>query len=632
MVTAPELYLAWSLPRTYGATSHLARIAMGGILDAIGHAAQTDNDVIDGDVDLVTGAQAATVIARVILREGSHPDKSLGFVLNGLVENWLPGAPPDMERIWFEQVVASAATLMLFESENIARRGLERADFSHFTGDLAFYGHRLDALGSLGPGQLQDFFARYLNRDRARSVLVRPIPRDREASGGHVGLAEAKDSAAPMKFDVASVQKLAVAPGMMKSFHVRTLPNGLVVEAARHGTAPIVTIGLGIRAGMTEEAESGVASMAWMLATPGRSLHGHFRDHGAFLDRSHTTDGVTFRVRGTSSHVDTLLAILADNVTSLEVRSGQYDAFDKYGLDYTRREQERPEYVGNRDFRRSLFGSHVFGHSSEIPADRRPSRGATNQWLAANITPARATLAIVGDVDPEEALRWAESAFGGWSGAPGAPDPEPLGTGGSRAEVVTHRPGATQAMVRLGCRLPKLDWSDAARAEVVSVALSQRIGSVRENKGLSYGLGAELETLRGGTGVILVGGAVENAGLSLTLRTIRNEITRLATLKGAELDRGRWRVATRYNIELTTTSEWVMRALEAGRNGWSLESIDKVPDVLASLNANNVLSALRSCPNDGTLSIVGDETAARRSIKEAWLPTPSERRGGSVTR
>jgi predicted Zn-dependent peptidase len=146
--------------------------------------------------------------------------------------------------------------------------------------------------------------------------------------------------------------------------------------------------------------------------------------------------------------------------------------------------------------------------------------------------------------------------------------------------------------------------------------------------GASYGLGASLETLRGGTGVLHVGGAVENAGVVSALRTIRNEITRLTTLKGAELDRGRWAVATEYNLGLTTTGEWVAQALDAAQNGWSLQSIDKVPEVLATLDANEVLSALRSCPSDGVLSIVGDETIARRAIKEAWLPTAPERRGG----
>ncbi|HMI87684.1 MAG TPA: hypothetical protein VK550_26540 [Polyangiaceae bacterium] len=74
------------------------------------------------------------------------------------------------------------------------------------------------------------------------------------------------------------------------------------------------------------------------------------------------------------------------------------------------------------------------------------------------------------------------------------------------------------------------------------------------------------------------------------------------------------------------TADWVTHALDAGKHGWSLQSIDNVPEVLASPDTGDVLSALRTCTGDGVLSIVGDETLARRAIKEAWLSTTPERR------
>jgi zinc protease len=441
-------------------------------------------------------------------------------------------------------------------SRHLARRAVARAEFAHFTADAAVYGQRIDALGSLGPSQLEDFYARYLNRQRARTVLVRPIPSEKGASMGRVGIGDLRDDTSSTKYDVASVRKLAVSPRLAEAFHVKTLANGLFVQAARFGTTPIVTIGLGLRAARAEESEDGAAKMAWYLATPGNPLHGRFRDYGAIFDRTVSTDSVTFRVRATSNHVDKIMAILADYVTSLKVHAEEFNHFDRFELSYMRREQQRPEYIGNRDFRKALFGPHAFGHTSEIPDKSRPDRAATNKWLEVNFVPSRAVLAIAGDVDPEEVIRTAESAFGSWSGPPGNPDPEPLGQTGARAEVVAHRPGATQAVIELGCRMPSMGWMDEVHARAVAVALSARIGSVRQSRGASYGLHAWVETLRGGTGVLHVGGAVENAGVSSALRTIQNEIMRLAALKGSELDRGRWAIATGYNLGLTTTSEY----------------------------------------------------------------------------
>ena len=44
------------------------------------------------------------------------------------------------------------------------------------------------------------------------------------------------------------------------------------------------------------------------------------------------------------------------------------------------------------------------------------------------------------------------------------------------------------------------------------------------------------------------------------------------------------------------------------------------------VDPKNVLAALRSCATDGVLSIIGDETIARRGVKEVWpLPQPTRR-------
>ncbi|MET0594613.1 MAG: pitrilysin family protein, partial [Polyangiaceae bacterium] len=231
MVTAPELHLAWSLPPSYGSTSHLARIAEGGLYGAIEHAEDHDSDVIGGSADLIPGVQSSMVLARVILREGSHPERSAEFVLNGLMENWLNGTNLRAHQVWFERVIARAATTMLFESEDISERAIERANFAHFTGDLGYVGHRLDAVGALNPSQLETFYSQYLNRDRARIVLVRPIPSERQGTFAHVGIGESKDSSAPVQYDIASLRKLAVSPSLNRLFRSRTLKNGLYVEA-----------------------------------------------------------------------------------------------------------------------------------------------------------------------------------------------------------------------------------------------------------------------------------------------------------------------------------------------------------------------------------------------------------------
>ena len=126
--------------------------------------------------------------------------------------------------------------------------------------------------------------------------------------------------------------------------------------------------------------------------------------------------------------------------------------------------------------------------------------------------------------------------------------------------------------------------------------------------------------------MMIVGGAVNNAGLATTLLALRTGLAKITELTGQDIDRGRWVFASRYNLGLVSSEQWVARALEAARNGWGIPSVDTMPDAIATVDPKNVLSALRSCATDGVLSIVGDETTVRSGITEVWpLPQPTRR-------
>jgi zinc protease len=624
LVTTPVLYLAWSLPPTYGPTSHLARLAIGGLSTAIDHAKHKDNDILGGTVEVMAGMQAGTVIASITLREGSHPENSGALILSDLLDN--VGIAIGLE-MTARRRIARAATQMLFESDEIERRGLERARFAHFTGDSGYVGNRLNAIARISLGDLGTFFLQHLSRERARMVLVRPISAANRlgVQSGRVGVARPEDTGSDAQYDLQSLRKLAVAPSFGRLFHVRTLRNGMVVEAARHGKAPIVTIGLMIRSGLAEERESGAASTALYFGKPDSYSDGNWSDYGALVDASPSTDAMTIRVRVTSQHLARVLPLLADYVKSFKVRDSDVEEFDRDWMSFLRRKKQDPEVVGERAFREAVFGSHVFGRPIEIPSEGKLNPAAANRWIANHLTPARTTLAIAGDIDPEEVLRVADDAFGGWSGPVGEADPEALGQVGGPAQVITHRPGATQAEVRLACRLPRLTASQFVAAKIVAIAFSERIESPREGAEINtYGLSASIQSFRGGTAMMHVGGAVNNGGLATTLRTLRTGLANISELKGHDIERGRWVFASRYNLGLVSSEQWVSRALDSARNGWSLQSIDGMPDAIASVDTKNVLSALRSCATDGVLSIVGDETTVRYAIKEVW-PLPQRR-------
>ena len=127
-----------------------------------------------------------------------------------------------------------------------------------------------------------------MNSQRARVVMVRPFSSAASAVQGRTGIAEAESgpSTHGPASDDASIAKVAVPVGIAGAFTAQPLKNGMRVEAARHGTLPLVSVGLAFRAGTAEEGVTGAAALANLLADAGRPRYGRFGDVGALFSQS----------------------------------------------------------------------------------------------------------------------------------------------------------------------------------------------------------------------------------------------------------------------------------------------------------------------------------------------------------
>jgi zinc protease len=395
---------------------------------------------------------------------------------------------------------------------------------------------------------------------------------------------------------------------------------------------PVVAVGITFRGGFVDEKRPGAAELG-LLAAVASQLHGHMEDVGAWMQRTSSSDELTFRVYVLSQYLGRALDVLADHVRSLRVHEDAVLELERSYFPYARKARALPERVANRAFRQALFRGLSFETTGELPEEGHPSAGEANEWLEAVLSPRRGVLAIVGDVDPGEAARLAKSAFGGWSGAAPAARPRTedgeeaerppaaLGAAGAHAAIVVHRPDATQAEVRIACRLAPAGAAQELRYQVLARAVDARLnGSIRQAMGYSYGFHAHAETLLGGSAVLYLQGSVENAGLLPALQAVR-QVLGGAALTNEDLAFGRWAVARGYDIALATPSGWLSRALEVERRGWGLEAVDAEPKLLSSFDPAGLVESLHRCAKEGVISIVGDEPTARWALGKAW-PQP----------
>jgi zinc protease len=631
-VAAPELYVAWPLPRAFAEGSYLGVLALTGTRAALELADFHDPDIVGTSASISQGAQASLLVGRVVLREGADPQRSLMHVLDQLYRNWALSERP-WERglaadVRFSHQRVRLVTGTMFDAQDIRSRAVERAEFAHFSGDVSVYSKNMVALEHVDREQLAKFYETYLNRERARAVLVLPKADARGAGAGRSGLREVHDQAR-VTYDLASIPGIAKPFGLASSFQHETLDNGLVVDSARRGTMPIVAVGITFRGGIADEKRPGAAEVALRAAVPNQ-MQGHMEDFGAWMQRSATSDELTFRVYVLAQYLGNALDVLADQVRSMRVHPDAFRELERSYYPYAQKARAMPERVADRAFRQALFGSLPYATTGELPDEGRPSAGDANDWLETVLDPGRAALAIVGDVDPAEATRLAKSAFGGWSGGSRKPaknedgesiseEPAALRASGAHAAIVVPRPDATQSEVRIGCRLPPAHAAEALRYRVLARAVDARLnGSIRQAMGVSYGFHANVETLVGGSAVLYLHGSIENAGLLPALQAVRQVLGGSAALTSADLDAGRWAVAREYDMALATPAAWLSRALYLERHGWGLDAVDAEPKLLASFDSTGLVESLRRCAKEGVISIVGDETTARWALGKAW--------------
>ncbi|PYR55775.1 MAG: peptidase M16, partial [Acidobacteria bacterium] len=240
----------------------------------------------------------------------------------------------------------------------------------------------------------------------------------------------------------------------------KTLSNGLQVIAVSHHEQPAVSLRLILRAGGAQDLENrpGVASLAASLLDQGTTSKN--------AEQIATTIDSIGGALGTGAGVDLSFincVVMKDSLDvglNLVADIAQHPAFAKEEIDRQRQQilsglkvsYDDPDYLADMVFDRLVYGFHPYGRPQSGTPESIAAIGRDDlvafhrKWFGAN----NAILAIVGDVEPEEAFGGAERALGKWgpagAQAPKPSDPPPP----TRRLVIIDRPGAVQTEIRVG--------------------------------------------------------------------------------------------------------------------------------------------------------------------------------------
>lgn len=641
-VPSPELYVVWSLPRSFDSETVLLDFVRGVAARELSHAFYSDPDIVGVSVNYVPGVEASMFIAQATLRKGEHVEASYEKLLDQLVKTWAPGmdAGDDaMVNFAIEQAFVrqrnGAVMDMTLEAENIMFRGMERVTSAHFTGDPLMYSRRLKALTLVSTGQVSHYAEKYLQRSRARAVLVEPFAADAKgAANGPAGLAPTSSDPLTTPLPAEAVRQLGKAHAERAKFEtvvtakpdhlVSTLENGLkVVIHKRRNALPVVVVELTFTTGAAGTTPKGAAALANMMASPRGHLYGTGGDFGIDWSSRIGQGRSTVVGTGASGNLPNLLAQLAERVTTMHVEDGSLAFFKKEFAEYLKQSEQLPQAKAGRALDAALFKGHPYGEHPSVEDQLALSAGDLDRWFDRAWSPANAVLVVTGDLDTQGALEDVKRWLSGW---PRAKDPFPavppltMRSEATPTFVVTHQSGATQAQVHLAClaETGPLDKSMANQttANLLATALFEKI---RGELGASYGFGGGATPLTGTVDRLDWQGSIENSRLGESLAVLSGAIRdfETQTLTDRALERARWEVARQMTLDGATAGTAARTFTERTLAGRESDASESVFDSLAGVGREQLLPGWRQCRGSLTVSLTGDEPTIREALKKA---------------
>lgn len=620
-VPTPELYLSWTLPRGYDDDSYLQDFVQRSLGGELSRALRVDGDIAGLSTSLVPGRNASLLVVRVVLRGGEHPRKSAEAVLDQLFNLWQ--GQTDAGNIMSTQVQVRRQQLsvlvgMVLESEDVLERALRRAELTHFTLEPRAYTRSLAAMAHADGNRVTRFAYEYLQRERARMVLVRP------SSGSGVANATAGGRAAPMGIEEDMLANGPLTPPpSVAGFRTLRLENGLEVVLGSAPGMPLATVSVWLHGGTATSEPLGAAYLADAIVFPGSTLLGRASDFGLSQRSSILTDHAVFSFSGAAGNLPNMLAMTAEQLSSLKTTDDYVRYFRSELIPYIQKAEAWPEYKAARAFQAALYPRHAYGRVALAADLQGVGEREIEDWVERTYRPANAVVAIVGELSLDEAEKQARTWLSDWKGARGAESPPPPPEVGPARPVQvlrTPRPGATQTQVSWGCPLPGADAAAEARYDLMAELASRRLHrQVRTALGASYGFSGTSLVYEGGAAHLEVHGAVENAQLPQTLDALRQTLGQLSEghWQPVELEAARQRLQQQRALSLGTSRELAQAVLAARGRGRPLSEIEDFPKHLAAVKPEELQRDFALCAGHLVVSLLGDESVTRGAA-EAW--------------
>jgi zinc protease len=492
-VERPVLWLGWTVPGDVARGGPRA-IAAAEYVEARLRAVAKDlgSRVVGTRADVVPRDGVTLVWGRVELRDAADAEKIVSALRAERRFRLGLGGTEDVAG----KVAVRDALLWQghFRLESLAV--IDIASWLRNTGDPDYVGGWQKTVAVALSTDTRPWVERYLRDERMVTLLVAPDGQPSAGAGWIAARARGGRDEVPPAPDVTPAPPEALArPLRLGRVERRTLANGLEVVVATRPGFPVVSGRVVLRTDAAGPTDQWLEAMALGVSSCMR------------WDGEIATDRVEAVAQEPAERIEMLLFELA---CGADVVGFDAPAFERTRRPLASELEKRSPALDRRagaELLARLYPGTGLGRLPDAAAVRAFDTAAAKAFLTRTVRPERATLVLTGAVEPTPAL-WEsiERRFGGWRGAgPATPlSREPLPLPARREVVLLDRPGATQATVMVGTRVPPRAERDEPAFRILVDALERGlVERFRVREAWTYGVSTGLFDQARGSALVL---------------------------------------------------------------------------------------------------------------------------------
>lgn len=412
------------------------------------------------------------------------------------------------------------------------------------------------------------------------------------------------------------------------------LKNGLTVLVLERRAIPLVQFRLLVKAGSASDpaGKEGTAALVARLlkrgtkTRPAGQLFEEVEFVGGTIDTMAGPDASYVWGEFAARDFETGFNLLSDLVLNPAFRPEEFDKEKRLALAEIVDSLDDPARVAQKAFASWLYGAHPYGR----PVDgtersvQAISRDDAASFYGARYAPNNAVLAIVGDVEAQQAARSAGRYFSAWKrrtvAATAIAEATPVR---GRKVLLVDKPDATQSQIRfgnVGIRRADADYFPLVVGNTVLGGgfTSWLVNEVRVKRGLTYSIASRVEALRS-SGSFFVSTFSKNPSVLETIQVALDQVRRLrgGDLPEEDLEKARSYLAGLYPLRIESPEDLAAEILNVDLFGLDPDYINQYQKRVRSAGADAVkrVAARRLPLDDLAIVVVGPAQSLGKDLE-----------------